>query len=309
MRGKSANADLSGSSQPKATLNHVLWSFTMELSPRIVETRNSFFCLLGQESAPAFDTTQERRIACCGSAVSAPSEVLPVMSTSLVMVNICLLIVCAIKLKHLIFSHLDLLFEYYHSLSQGGSTQFNFVLGKNILNIHVRGQKSEIPRKIFQKGFEIFLHSIRYDKSRAWKCPQCPQELQQGEDETQVIHCGNNILCSHSTADNWGFCWFDYYRQGNISLLNCQNPAAPPDNSRIASNYRPGRRTAGLRNRKLSRSLFTTLSVLCVAAAARPQVDSSAGRFPLHSNFYNAAAHCRKFVYGVTIIGRVPINY
>ena len=26
-------------------------------------------------------------------------------------------------------------------------------------------------------------------------------------------------------------------------------------------------------------------------------------------NFYTAAAHCLKFVYGVTIIGRVPMNY
>ena len=75
------------------------------------------------------------------------------------------------------FVSYDILFEYLASLNTGGNTQHAFIQCKNDLSVLVRGENIEIPRNIFQKAFEIFLHSLSYDIEIAWGCELCPKPL------------------------------------------------------------------------------------------------------------------------------------
>ena len=75
----------------------------------------------------------------------------------------------------------DFLFEYHTSVLNGGVPQNVFVGAKNDLNTMIRGCETQISRQIFRKGYEIFLHSLQYDKEKAWMCQECPQELNPGD--------------------------------------------------------------------------------------------------------------------------------
>ena len=75
------------------------------------------------------------------------------------------------------FVSYDILFEYLASLNTGGHTQNAFVQCKNEVNMLVRGEKIEIPRQIFCKAFEIFIHALKYDVEMAWDCIMCPKVL------------------------------------------------------------------------------------------------------------------------------------
>ena len=67
----------------------------------------------------------------------------------------------------------DFLFEYHSSLISGGTTQNSFVQSKNDINLMIRGQDNEISRGIFRKGYEIFIHSLKYNNEQAWGCELC----------------------------------------------------------------------------------------------------------------------------------------
>ena len=49
-----------------------------------------------------------------------------------------------------------------------------------------RGNDTKVSRQIFQKGYEIFLHSLQYDKSKAWSCDLCPKELDINQKSNEV---------------------------------------------------------------------------------------------------------------------------
>ena len=71
----------------------------------------------------------------------------------------------------------DFLFEYHSSLISGGTTQNSFVQSKNDINLMIRGQDNEISRGIFRKGYEIFIHSLKYNNEQAWGCELCPKPI------------------------------------------------------------------------------------------------------------------------------------
>ena len=97
------------------------------------------------------------------------------------------------------FISFDFLFEYHASLISGGTTQHAFIQSKNDINIVIRGQENEITNRVFRKGYEIFIHSLKYDKKDAWGCDDCPKPLinnkkQREEDFDDVeVHVSDGI--------------------------------------------------------------------------------------------------------------------
>ena len=84
------------------------------------------------------------------------------------------------------FVSVDLLNEYLTSLygtSQEGKSIDAFINNKNDLNCEQRGEDTKITRSVFFKGFEIYIHAIKYDAEEAFGCPKCPCELSRGEKE------------------------------------------------------------------------------------------------------------------------------
>ena len=107
------------------------------------------------------------------------------------------------------FTSVDLLNEYLRSLygkSQEGKSIDAFVNNKNSLNSEDRDDTNEIPIKVFQKAFEIFLHATKYDTEKAFGCDMCPKELKKGEceedfTETEVHICdGIDMGCQENEA-------------------------------------------------------------------------------------------------------------
>ena len=104
------------------------------------------------------------------------------------------------------FISYDLLFEYHASLVAGGTTQHSFVQCKNDTNIIYRGQENEITRRIFCKGYEIFIHSLVYDKKQAWGCDLCPKQLDpkcgKFEEDFETIECHVSDGINMGTIEN-----------------------------------------------------------------------------------------------------------
>ena len=98
------------------------------------------------------------------------------------------------------FISYDFLFEYNASLMSGGTTQFAFVQSKNDVNVIYRGHDIELPEKSLRKGYEIFIHSLNYNKEEAWDCKKCPDQLKPGESEEQF----DEIECHISDGINMG---------------------------------------------------------------------------------------------------------
>ena len=59
-------------------------------------------------------------------------------------------------------------------LMTGVTSQNAFIESKNTLNLTIRGKSSSVPRCIFQKGYEIFIHYLDYDIEKTWNCNECP---------------------------------------------------------------------------------------------------------------------------------------
>ena len=100
------------------------------------------------------------------------------------------------------FVSYDLLFEYHASTHAGGSTQNGFLQSKNEINKIVRGQEMEIPKHVFRKAYEIFIHAIEYNIELAWNCRLCPEPLdtKAGEREDQF----DQFECHISDGINMG---------------------------------------------------------------------------------------------------------
>ena len=69
-----------------------------------------------------------------------------------------------VRLKHrpgtvIPFVTYDLLNTYYEQQMQSGQPKDSFIKSLNSLNKDFRGSSAEIPIRIFNKGFEIYLHS------------------------------------------------------------------------------------------------------------------------------------------------------
>ena len=99
--------------------------------------------------------------------------------------------------KPIHFISYDMIFEYHSSVLNGGLAQNAFVTSKNELNVMIRGSEATVPRHIFCKGYEIFMHSIRYNRKEAWDCYQCPSELDANEREEDFddieVHISDGI--------------------------------------------------------------------------------------------------------------------
>ena len=100
------------------------------------------------------------------------------------------------------FVSYDILFEYHASTHAGGCTQIAFVQGKNDVNQVIRGQETDIPRHVFRKAYEIFLHSIIYDKELAWGCDSCPKPLSSSSSKREAEFA--DIECHISDGINMG---------------------------------------------------------------------------------------------------------
>ena len=117
------------------------------------------------------------------------------------------------------FVSYDILFEYLASLNTGGNTQNAFIQCKNDVNLLVRGENIEIPRHIFHKAFEIFLHSLSYDLELAWSCKMCPKpldissNLKEHDFDSNEVHISDGINMGTIENDVKGFTDRDIFEE------------------------------------------------------------------------------------------------
>ena len=95
-----------------------------------------------------------------------------------------------------------MLFEYHARLISGGNTQNSFIQSKNDVNVVFRGNNNELPKWIFNKAYEIFIHSLVYDVEKVWNCTQCPGRLDQKSDRHERDY--DAIECHISDGINMG---------------------------------------------------------------------------------------------------------
>ena len=95
---------------------------------------------------------------------------------------------------HFISYHI--LFYYHQTLISGGTSQNSFANAAEKMDVML-DQGESIPKRILNKGYEIFIHSLIYDKEDAWSCKKCPKELKSNEHELMFeedeVHIADGI--------------------------------------------------------------------------------------------------------------------
>ena len=87
------------------------------------------------------------------------------------------------KERTLHFVSYEFYFKYLMQLVTGGETLTAFVKSQKMMNQVFFGfDKTPEHKKILQKGWEIFCHSLRFPEDANY-CYECPQELDAGENE------------------------------------------------------------------------------------------------------------------------------
>ena len=123
------------------------------------------------------------------------------------------------------FISYDVLFEYHSSVISGGNAQNSFVTSKNELNLVFRGNDASISRRIFQKGYEIFMHSLKYNVDEAWSCDLCHKELDTKQDKREVdfeaveVHISDGIGMGTIQNTIKGFVSEDIFKEEKVENI------------------------------------------------------------------------------------------